>query len=555
MLTDLHRTPTDGPAGRIDRQDFNCRSDWIYSETRVGGLGVEGGDGINLLENADSFVILGHNIAVRKGYDCPAREVKASLGRSFFIRLAPDDILSLGSMGWQGICLSPQRSPATDRCTAIRKDHTMVDQAIILIVLLLLSGFFSSAETALFSISRTKARHLAKVPGRANALIKQMKDDPHRLLSTILIGNNVVNVAASAIATRLAIDLFHSYAIGSGQSFAIGAVTGVMTFLILVFGEVIPKSTATRNSVLIARMVIHPIYWCSILFRPVVLFLDFIPKITGKIKKTPSVTEEELMTFVEAVEEEGEIKEQEKELIHNIFEFDDTNASEIMTPRADMFVIEADGPLDLKTIAESGFTRIPVIEESIDNVVGILNVKDLLAYQAKGETISDVRRVMRPPYFVPEHKKLDSLLGQFKKRKTHMAIVVDEHGGVSGLITLEDALEELVGEIRDETDKEESLIIRLKNKDWVVMGKTDIDEVNETIGMNIPDSANYDTFSGYVLEKIGRIPSENEKFTIGDFEITVKSKDGNRIREYIVRAVAIVGTESQTPNTAASVEK
>ncbi len=420
----------------------------------------------------------------------------------------------------------------------------MLNQAIILIILLILSGFFSSSETALFSISRTKARHLAKMPGKANALIKQMKDDPHRLLSTILIGNNVVNVAASAIATRLAIDIFQSHSIGSAQSFAIGAVTGVMTFLILVFGEVIPKSTATRNSVLVARTVIYPIYWCSVFFKPIVIFLDFIPKITGKIKQTPSVTEEELMTFVEVVEEEGEIKEREKELIHNIFEFDDTNASEILTPRADMFVIEADEPLDLKAIAESGFTRIPVIEESIDNVVGVLNVKDLLAYHAKGETVTDVRKVMRPPYFVPEHKKLDSLLGQLKKRKTHMAIVVDEHGGISGLITMEDALEELVGEIRDETDKEEPLIVRQKNRDWVVMGKTDIDEVNETIGMNIPDSADYDTFSGYVLEKIGRIPSENEKFTIADFDIIVKSMDGNRIKEYIVRPVTPVEAEN-----------
>jgi putative hemolysin len=424
----------------------------------------------------------------------------------------------------------------------------MLDQSIILILLLILSGFFSSSETALFSISRTKARHLAKLPGKANALIKKMKDNPHRLLSTILIGNNAVNVAASAIAARLAIDLFKNYNIGVASSYAIGAVTLVMTFLILVFGEVIPKSTATRNSVLVARMVIYPIYWCSLLFKPIVVFLDFIPKITGKIKQTPSVTEEELMTFVEVVEEEGEIKEQEKELIHNIFEFDDTNASEIMTPRADMFVIEADRPLDLKTIAESGFTRIPVIEESIDNVVGILNVKDLLAYHAKGEDVMDVRKVMRPPYFVPEHKKLDSLLGQFKKRKTHMAIVVDEHGGVSGLITMEDALEELVGEIRDETDKEEPLIIRQKNKDWIVMGKTDIDEVNEIIGMNIPDSADFDTFSGYVLEKIGRIPSENEKFTIGDFDIVVKSMDGNRIKEYIVRTRPATENESQAPD-------
>lgn len=422
--------------------------------------------------------------------------------------------------------------------THATKEYRMLDQFILLSVLLVLSGFFSSSETALFSISRTKARHLAKMSGSANILIKEMKDDPHRLLSTILIGNNAVNVAASAIASRMAFDIFQTNNMGTASSYAVGAVTLVMTFLILVFGEVIPKSLATRNSVLIARFVIYPIFWCSILFWPIVIFLDFIPKITGKIKQTPAVTEEELMTFVEVVEEEGEIKEAEKELIHNIFEFDDTNASEILTPRADMFVIEADEPLDLKVIAASGFTRIPVIEESIDNVVGILNVKDLLAHYADGQISSDVRKIMREPYFVPEHKKLDSLLKQFKKRKSHMAIVVDEHGGISGLITLEDAIEELVGEIRDETDKEETLIERQKNKDWVVLGKADIDEVNDAIHMNIPDSADYDTFSGYILEQIGRIPTENEILTIGDYEIIVQSMDGNRIKEYVVRTLA-----------------
>jgi putative hemolysin len=428
----------------------------------------------------------------------------------------------------------------------IKKENRMLDQFILLAVLLVLSGFFSSSETALFSISRTKARHLAKLPGSANKLIKRMKDDPHRLLSTILIGNNSVNVAASAIAARMAIDFFQRYNFGTGSSYALGAVTLVMTFLILVFGEVIPKSVATQNSVLIARLVIYPIYWCSIVFWPVVIFLDFIPKITGKIKKTPAVTEEELMTFVEVVEEEGEIKEAEKELIHNIFEFDDTNASEILTPRADMFVIEADQPLDLKMIVSSGFTRIPVIEESIDNVVGILNVKDLLARIAKGHATTNARQIMRPPYFVPEHKKLDSLLRQFKKRKSHMAIVVDEHGGISGLITLEDALEEIVGEIRDETDKEEQLIVREKNKDWIVLGKADIEDVNDKIDMNIPDSAEYDTFSGYVLEQIGRIPAENEKFTLGHFDVIVKSMDGNRIKEYIVRAATPVDPQEQS---------
>lgn len=403
----------------------------------------------------------------------------------------------------------------------------MTNQVVLLLFLLLLSGFFSSSETALFSISRSKARYLAKLKGRANVLINQMKANPHRLLTTILIGNNIVNVAASALATKLALEQFPNY--------AVGVATGVMTFLILVFGEVFPKSVATRNNIFIARMVIFPLYWLSILFRPVVFFLDFIPKLTGRIKRSPSVTEEELITFVEVVREEGEIKEEEHRLIHRIFEFDDTNASEIMTPRADMFVIQADAPLELGAITDSGFTRIPVIDKTIDNVVGILNIKEVLAHQAKNKEVPNVRELMRPPYFVPEHKKLDSLLKQFQKRKTHMAIVVDEHGGISGLITLEDALEELVGDIRDETDKEEKLIVKRKNKEWVVMGKTDIEEVNEVIGMNIHESGEYDTFSGYVLEQIGRIPTVNEEFIMGDFQVIVKSMDGNRIKEYLVR--------------------
>jgi putative hemolysin len=193
-----------------------------------------------------------------------------------------------------------------------RKVSGMLDQILTLMVLLVLSGFFSSSETALFSISRTKARHLAKKSDKTFTLIKEMKENSHRLLSTILIGNNVVNVAASAIATQMAIGFFKDYTATAASSYAIGTVTGVMTFLILVFGEVIPKSIATRNSVLIAKIVIYPIYWCSIIFLPLVIFLDFIPKLTGKIKQTPTATEAELMTFVEVVEEGGEIKGERK---------------------------------------------------------------------------------------------------------------------------------------------------------------------------------------------------------------------------------------------------
>ena len=404
----------------------------------------------------------------------------------------------------------------------------LTDQVVVLIVLLGLSGFFSSAETALFSISKVKAIHLAKQKGPTNKLIKKMKDDPHRLLSTILIGNNIVNVGASAIATAIVIDLHSSH--------AVGIATGVMTFLILIFGEIFPKSIATRNNILVARLVIFPLYWLSVLFTPLILFLNFIPKLTGKIHKKPQATEAELMTFVEVVEEEGEIKEEEKELIHNIFEFDDTNASEIMTPRADMFVIDVNDELKLEEIVKSGFTRIPVIKGDIDHVVGILNVKDLLKHQATTcDEAVDVRKIMREPHFVPENKKLDNLLQEFRKRKQHLAIIVDEHGGVSGLITLEDALEEIVGEIVDETDRFEPHIVKLKKDEWRVLGKSEIDEVNDNIPMNIPDLKEYDTFSGYVLNQIGRIPREKEEILLGDFLVTVNEMHGNRIREFIVR--------------------
>ena len=406
----------------------------------------------------------------------------------------------------------------------------MTFQIALLVFLLFLSGFFSSAETALFTISRIKARHMAKIGGRTDKLIKKMKDDPHRLLSTILIGNNIVNVASSAMATSIAIDIFRSN--------AVGIATGVMTLLILVFGEIFPKSIATRFNVIIARFVILPICWISILFFPLIKVLDFIPLLLGKAKNRPTITEEELITIVEVGEEEGQIKQEEKELIRNIFEFDNTSTSEIMTPRSDMFVIDADEGLPLKAIIKSGFTRIPVMEKNIDNIIGILNIKDFFMHVAFGRKKPNIRNIMRQPYFIPENKKLDTLLQQFKERKDHMAIVVDEHGGVAGLVTLEDVLEEIVGEISDETDKVEPHIIKVKSNEWIVLGKSHFDDINKKIRMNIPDSKEYDTFSGYILDEIGRIPKVKEEFVIGQFNITVKEMDGNRIKEFIVKKIA-----------------
>jgi len=245
------------------------------------------------------------------------------------------------------------------------------------------------------------------------------------------------------------------------------------------------------------------------------------------------------MTMVEVVEEEGEIKEEEKEFISNIFEFDDTSASEIMTPRADMYVLDINDPLDIKTILQSGFTRIPVMDGNIDNIIGVLNIKDLFAsYHDTCENplgTLDIRDVIRDAYFIPVSKKLDSLLHVFKRIKLHIGIVVDEHGGVCGLVTMEDVLEEIVGEISDETDRIDPHIVTLKGKKWIVLGKTEIDEINKALELVIPDSSDYDTFSGFVLDKLGRIPKVGESVKIGKYTATVKDREGNRIRKFVLK--------------------
>ncbi len=415
----------------------------------------------------------------------------------------------------------------------IGKPFTLITtESIILIICLFLSGFFSSSETALFSLSHVKALHLAKEGSKFDQLILHMKENPHELLTTILIGNNFVNICASALATKIAMEHF--------QSNAIGIVTGIMTFLILVVGEIFPKSFATHNNILVARIVIFPIFWFSKLFFPIIYCLNFIPKIIGVFDKSPFATEDELLTMVEVVEEEGEIKEEEKEFITNIFEFDDTSASEIMTPRADIFAIDIADEIDIKAIIESGFTRIPVIKDNIDNIVGIINVKNLFAEFHKSCTENgggklDINKIMQKPNFVPDSKKLDSLLHEFKKLKNHLGVVIDEHGGVAGIVTLEDVVEEIVGEITDETDKLEPDIIKIQDNKFIVAGKIDIDELNKTTGLLIPESNEYDTFSGFVLDVIGRIPEVGETIKTENCTIIVREKDGNRIKSFVLK--------------------
>ena len=411
----------------------------------------------------------------------------------------------------------------------------MSGDIFLLLILLVLSGFFSSSETALFSIGRAKAKFLAKNTSAANQLILKMKEDPHRLLTTILIGNNIVNIGASALATSISINYFSETPDMHGSGIAVGIATGIMTLLILVFGEIFPKSIATRNNIMIAKAVIFPIYWLTYVFYPVILFLNFIPLLTGRVKSAPRVTEEELMSFVEVVHDEGQINPGEKELINNIVKLDDVNVSYVMTPSADMFVIDKSQQPKLEEIIKSGFTRIPVINGDIDHIVGMVNIKDLFKQQTTESGTIVLEEIMREPYFVPENKKLDQLLNQFKSRKDHAAIVVNEYGEVTGIVTLEDVLEAIVGDIVDETDIIKQPVVQIRNKEWVVLGAADIETINEAIQMNIPESIEYETFSGYILAQIGKIPAEKEQIVIDRYLITIKEMDGNRIKSFVVK--------------------
>ncbi|RJP38752.1 MAG: HlyC/CorC family transporter [Desulfobacteraceae bacterium] len=411
----------------------------------------------------------------------------------------------------------------------------MTIELVLLVVLIAMSGFFSSSETALFSIGRATARNLAESHDPVNQLILKMKQDPHTLLATVLIGNNLVNIGASSLATVVTIEYSRTFFPGEAAGMAVGIATGVMTFLILVFGEIFPKTVAIQHNVRVARLVIYPLYWLSFIFMPIIWFLNFIPRLISSGEHRPLATEAELISFVDVVHDEGEIKPDERQLIYNVVKLDDLSVSDIMTPSADMFVIEKSKPIDIQKILDPGFSRIPVMEGDIDHIVGIVHVKDLFRHYAESGDLVDIEKIMREPYFIPEYKKLDQLLNQFKRKKEHAAIVVNEYGEVTGLITFEDVLEAIVGDITDESDVVVPSVVKVQEKEWLVNGSADIDIVNEKLNMNIPESDDYETFTGYVLERTGRIPKEQEQIVIDNFDIIVKKMEGNRIKTFIVR--------------------
>ena len=402
----------------------------------------------------------------------------------------------------------------------------LTSEIIILIILLLFSGFFSGSEVALISLTKLKAKRMLEKKKFGAVYVNKLKEEPQRMLATILIGNNLANVAASALATAVMINIFENY--------AVGIATGVMTLLILVFGEITPKSIAAKNNELISQIVAAPIWYLSLILAPILNILDkflnrFI-KLIGIKSQEKVITEEDIMSFVRTAEEEGSIKEIEKRMIKRIFEFDDINVSEIATPRRDMIMLESKMKLKnaFKLFLKKNHTRMPIYEKNKDNIVGIIHIKSLTKHmQGKNKNLP-IKKIIYKPYFVPEVKKISDLLRQFQKRKEHMAIVVDEHGSITGLVTMEDVLEEIVGEIMDETDIIAPNIKKIEKNAWIVNGKTDVDEVNEKLHMKLKGKG-YDTLSGFILKYTGKIPKEGDEISYNRFKLKIEGIEAHRI--------------------------
>ncbi|MCI6789486.1 MAG: hemolysin family protein [Lachnobacterium sp.] len=407
-------------------------------------------------------------------------------------------------------------------------------QLIILILLLLLSAFFSSSETALTTVNKIRMRTLSESGNKRADRVLRVTDDSGKMLSAILIGNNIVNLSASSLATSLAIHYLGN--VGAGIA------TGILTFLILIFGEVTPKTLATIKADSIALAIAGIIDVLMKILTPVIFIINklsmgllFLLRINPK-DGSQQMTEEELRTIVDVGQETGVIENEERNMIHNLFDFGDAEAKEIMVPRIDMTFVQVDATYQevLDVFRQDMFTRLPVYEDTTDNVIGIINMKDFLLEQ-DDETFS-VRSMLRDPYFTYEHKNTADLFLEMRKSSISLAIVLDEYGVTAGLITLEDLLEEIVGEIRDEYDAdEEDDITQISDREFYVLGSANLDDVSDALGYSF-ESNDYDTIGGYCLGLLGHLPEKNEIIITDDnVLLRIDRMDKNRIERVYIK--------------------
>jgi len=398
---------------------------------------------------------------------------------------------------------------------------------ISLIVLILLSAFFSGTETALMSVSSIKVRSLVRQKRKGSEALMRLKKNPRRLLITILIGNNLVNILAASIATILFTEMFGSN--------GIGIATGIMTLLILVFGEITPKSFATMNSEKLSLAVARPIEVLSYILYPIVKFLEILTSLMMKLfgsKKERMLTEEELKTVVTMGHEEGILSKEVAEMMDSLLEFGEKTVDEIMTLKDEIAFV--DGNLKLKDVVDyvvkTPFSRYPVYVKSKDNVVGILDVDDVLKYIKENKLNVKVKNIAREVYFVPETKDIDDLLVEFQRKETPMAMVVDEYGSVVGLVTMEDILEEIVGDIFDKSMRRELYITHVNKNTIRADARARIDQIERTLGIELQEG-DFNTIAGLIEHKLGRIPKKGEKIDLGKFYIIIEKATRKRIEK------------------------
>ncbi len=412
-------------------------------------------------------------------------------------------------------------------------DTASIIQAVILVLLLLLSAFFSSAETSLTTINPIKVRTLIENGNKRAMTLQKVTEQHGKMLSAILIGNNIVNISASSLATTMAIDIWGNY--------AVGIATGILTILVLLFGEIMPKNIAMIKSEPLALFYAPIIYGLMWILTPVIFIIDTIAGFFLKlIHINPGqknlMTENELRTYVDVSHEDGVIESEEKDMIINVFDFSDSVAKDIMIPRIDMVTIEENAGYNelMALFRECMYTRIPVYKEDRDNIIGLVNIKDFILVNDKNTfQVSDI---IRDAYYTYEFKKTADLLMEMKKTTNNVAFVLSEYGACVGMITLEDLLEEIVGEIRDEYDEDEDDFIKKVSKDcYLIDGNRKLDDINDELGTNL-ESEDYDSIAGLVLQILDRMPTAGEEVQTPDgIRIKVESLNQNRITKVLLR--------------------
>ena len=409
-------------------------------------------------------------------------------------------------------------------------DPTEITNIILLIILIALSSLFSCSETAFLSVNKIKIRNMAEEGSKKAKTIEKMLNNSDRLFSAILVGNNIVNIGASSLSTATIMSIF-----GDGAEI-IAYATGIMTLLILIFGEITPKSLATKNADSLALTLTPFVKFTYVVATPVVLFLNiitgfFIRLLGGDKTGGPTLTEEELKTIVTVGHEEGVIEKEEKEMIHNVFEFGETEIKEIMTPRIHVESLPSDCTYDeLMDIYHQGrFSRYPVHDESFDEIIGVLNVKDLLFYDIDRDHF-DVKDYMRDTFVVYEFNQVNDVFASMRKEHATLAIVLDEYGVMSGIVTFEDIVEEIVGEIDDEYDDNDYSVIKINDHEFLVDGSLNLNEVNDELGTHF-ESEDFESIGGLVLGEFSGVPKVNDRIHFANTTIIICKMHKNRIEQ------------------------